>query len=198
MAAEFGLRHASTGDIFREAVRSDNELGRTVRDYLDGGQLVPDELTSRVVRQMVVERTADYVLDGYPRTVGQADDLETMLRERGEALDAAVAFELDEETAVRRLTGRLVCKECGRNYHRDFMPPQRAGTCDACGGALVVRTDSAEHIVRKRIAEYQQKTSPLLPYYDARGLLKTVDARPDPGEVAQQTREVLRALGANA
>lgn len=194
MAREFGLEHASTGNIFRAAVSAGTPLGKTVKSCLDGGKLVPDEMTSRVVREMVIERFDRYILDGYPRTVGQAEDLDAMLSERTEALDGVVCFELDDEEAVRRLMGRLVCKACGANFHRRFMPPAVAGVCDKCGGRLIVRSDSAEEIVRKRLAEYAAKTSPLVPYYDKRGLLKTVDAAQEPQKVAEDTRAVLKAL----
>lgn len=195
MAEASGVRHASTGDIFREAVGAQSMLGQTVKGYLDGGKLVPDELTSRVVKEMVVERFTDYILDGYPRTVGQADDLEALLKGRGEALDAVVYYELDDATAVARLTGRLVCKACGANFHCDFMPPRVKDVCDECGVALTVRSDSNENIVRRRLVEYDKKTSPLVAYYAERGLLKTIDAGQAPAAVAADTRAALDELG---
>lgn len=192
MAEEFDLLHASTGDIFREAVASDSALGRTVEEYLDSGELVPDELTSRVVEQMVIEEREQFVLDGYPRTIQQGEDLERMLRERDQGLDGVVFFELDDETAVERLTGRLVCSECGRNYHRKFMPPEREGVCDECGGKLKQRSDSSEEVVRRRLEEHHRKTEPLVGFYEARELLKRVDAEPSPAEVRVETKEVLK------
>jgi len=197
MAREFALRHASTGDMFREAVGAGSELGRTVRSYLDSGKLVPDALTSRVVKEMVLECSDSYILDGYPRTMGQAQDLEKMLQERGETLDAVLYFELGRQEAVRRLSGRLVCNACGANFHREFMPPRVADVCDCCGGPLTVRGDSTEEVIRQRLAEYEEKTYPLVPYYAQRGLLRKVDAGQDPGDVASQSRAVLTKLGAS-
>jgi adenylate kinase len=191
IAERYGLSHASTGDIFRQAIAEGAELGRTVKDYLDGGKLVPDELTSRVVEEMVIDKAESYVLDGYPRTLQQARDLGRMLNERGQKLDCVVYFGLDDETAVERLTGRLVCSRCGANYHRDFMPPKVAGKCDACGGALKVRSDSTEDIVRRRLAEYHEKTMPLVAFYEERDLLRRVDASPAPEEVTRATEAVL-------
>ena len=194
MAQAFSLEHASTGNIFRQAVAEDSELGKRARGYLDAGKLVPDDLTSRVVKEMVLERSRRYILDGYPRTLPQARALDEMLRERGEALDAVLHFELGEEAAVARLTGRLVCQQCGQNYHRLFMPPRRPDVCDRCGGALLVRSDSSEDVVRQRLGEYAQKTRPLVPYYEEQGLLRRVDASLDPEAVQQQAAAVLTEL----
>lgn len=193
MAERFGLTHASTGDIFRAAVASETELGKEVKDYLDSGRLVPDELTSRVVEEMVIAREEDYVLDGYPRTLQQAEDLERMLGARDQQLDCVVYFELDDQEAVVRLTGRLVCSECGQNYHRKYMPPERDMVCDQCGGELKVRSDSTEDIVRKRLAEYHEKTEPLVPFYEKRELLERVDASAAPQEVTEETARTLAA-----
>ncbi len=191
IAGRYELAHASTGDIFRKAIAEGAELGRTVKDYLDGGKLVPDELTSRVVEEMVIDKEQSYLLDGYPRTLGQARDLAAMLQKRGQVLDCVVYFGLDDEAAVKRLTGRMVCSQCGANYHRDFMPPKVEGKCDQCGGALKVRSDSAEDVVRRRLAEYHEKTQPLVKFYEELGLLKRVDASAAPDEVTRATEAVL-------
>ncbi len=191
MAERFQIVHASTGDIFREAVSDATELGRTVKEYLDSGKLVPDELTSQVVEEMVVERYESYLLDGYPRTIGQGQDLERMLSARKESLDAVVYFHLDDDAAMERLTGRLVCTECGANYHRKFMQPEQEGVCNECGGRLKVRSDSAPEVVRRRLAEYHQKTQPLVAFYEERDLLERVDASPAPDEVSRRTERVL-------
>ena len=195
LAERFGVVHASTGQIFRQAVAEESELGRSVKDYLDGGKLVPDALTSRVVGEMVLDRTEDYILDGYPRTLQQAQDLDDMLRERGDRLDAVVHFFIGDEEAVRRLTGRLVCTKCGANYHREFMPPRVEGVCDKCGGALAVRSDSAEDVVRERLREYHLKTQPLVEFYRERGLIEQVDASASPDQVTRRTEAVLSGIG---
>lgn len=194
LCEEMDLEHASTGDIFRAAVKEESELGKTVKSYLDGGKLVPDELTSRVVDEMVLARYENFVLDGFPRTIPQAESLEDMLEERDQELDAVIYFELDQEDAVERLTGRLVCSQCGKNYHKKFMPPKEADVCDECGGALKVRSDSSEEVVKDRLEEYEKKTAPLVPYYSDRGLLRTVDAGSPPDEVTEQTRKLIQQL----
>ena len=194
IAAEMAVEHASTGNIFRQAVAQGTALGKEVKSCLDAGKLVPDELTSRVVKEMVLDRSESFILDGYPRTIPQAEALQDMLAEGGEQLDAVLYYHLDEDEAVRRLTGRLVCKKCGENFHRDLMPPKRKGVCDRCGGELMVRSDSSEDIVRKRMAEYDEKTRPLVEYYEGRGLLHTVDASREPDAVTEATRKVLKGL----
>ncbi len=191
MAERFHLEHASTGDIFRRAVAEGSPLGREVEEYLDAGKLVPDELTSRVVEQMVVAQTTDYILDGYPRTLQQGRDLEEMLRRRSQQLDVAVYFDLSDELAFERLTGRRVCTECGANYHVKFMPPEKDGVCDRCGAELEVRSDSAEDVVRERLKQFREKTYPLVAFYEERGLLERVAAAPAPGEVARATEQVM-------
>ncbi len=191
MAERFSVRHASTGDIFRRAAAQGSELGRTVKQYLDSGTLVPDELTSRVVEEMVVACEQSYILDGYPRTLQQGQDLEAMLDERGQSLDAVLYFDVPDDVAVERLTGRLVCSRCGANYHRTFMPPRRDGLCDGCDGPLSVRSDSSEEVVRERLAQYREKTLPLVQFYEDKGLLARIDASTPPDEVARRTETVL-------
>ena len=194
MADLFQVRHASTGDMFRQAAADGSELGQTVKDYLDSGRLVPDELTSRVVEETAVDRAGGYILDGYPRTLRQAEDLAAMLGRRDQRLAGVVYFELADEEAVRRLTGRLVCAECGRNFHREFMPPRTPDVCDQCGGPLRVRSDSAEPVVRKRLAEYHEKTELLVGFYERQGLLERVDASAAPDEVERATIELLKRM----
>jgi adenylate kinase len=191
MADRFDVLHASTGDIFRAALSDGSELGNTVQDYLDDGLLVPDELTSRVVKERVVDQADNYILDGYPRTVTQAEHLEAMLNERGAGLDCVIYYELPDEEAVVRLTGRRVCAECGENFHVKFMPPTEDGVCDKCGGELKVRSDSSEEVVRKRLVEYHEKTRPLVAFYEERDLLRRVDAAGTPDEVSDGTVEIL-------
>ena len=191
MAERFDTMHASTGDIFRAALSDGSELGQTVQEYLDNGLLVPDELTSRVVKERVVEQADSYILDGYPRTVTQAEHLEAMLNERGAGLDCVVYFELPDEEAVVRLTGRRVCADCGANFHVKFMPPEEEGVCDKCGGELTIRSDSSEEVVRKRLAEYHEKTRPLVAFYEERDLIQRVDATDTPDDVSEATADVL-------
>lgn len=194
MAERFDVPHCSTGDIFRRAAREGSELGETVKGYLDSGTLVPDELTSRVVKEMVIREEDDFILDGYPRTLQQAYALEEMLEERDESLDAVVYFEVPDDIVVERLTGRLVCSACGANYHRRFMPPQEEGVCDECGGELKVRSDSSEEVVKERLDQYRIKTLPLVDFYGKKELLERVDATESPDEVTERTAEVLEDL----
>jgi len=191
MSDAFGWKHASTGDIFRQAVSEGSELGQSVRQFLDTGRLVPDELTSQVVEQGVIDRYDDFILDGYPRTLRQGEDLRDMLTRRDAALDAVLYFRLDDKSSVQRLRGRLVCQQCGANYHRDLMPPAADGVCDGCGGRLSVRSDTSEKIVRERLREYHEKTQPLLAHYEKRGLLREVDASVAADSVSEATRRVL-------
>ena len=198
MSDEWDLLHASTGDMFREAVDEGTEVGKQAKEYMDKGLLVPDEVTCRVVEEMVVERHDHYVLDGFPRTVPQADALEEMLQKRNQELDGVLCFDIDEEEATKRLTGRLVCEDCGKNYHESFMPPEKEGVCDNCGGALKTRSDSTKGAVEKRMEEYREKTRPLIDYYDDKDLLRTVDASLPPDEVSEKTRQVLSELEGGA
>lgn len=191
MSDEWDLLHASTGDMFREAVNEGTEVGKQAKEYMDQGLLVPDEVTCRVVEEMVVDRHDDYVLDGFPRTVPQADALEEMLHEREQELDAVLCFDIEDDEATKRLTGRLVCEDCGKNYHESFMPPEKEGVCDECGGNLKTRSDSTEEAVKKRMEEYREKTQPLIGYYEEMGLLRRIDASLTPDEVSEKTREVL-------
>ncbi len=152
---------------------------------------MPDELTSRVVEETVVAQSDDYILDGYPRTLQQAADLDGMLARRGQKLDLVLYFELDDEEAVKRLTGRVVCTNCGENYHLEYMPPRASGICDRCGCALKVRSDSAEDVVRRRLAEYHEKTSPLVTFYEKRRLLERLDASAGPDEVQKRAEAAI-------
>ncbi len=194
MAERFGVRHASTGEIFRGAAREGSELGQTVKEYLESGRLVPDELTSRVVEEMVIDSEEQFILDGYPRTLQQAYALQEMLEQRGRSLDAVVYFEVPDDMVVERLTGRLVCSECGANYHRRFMPPREDMICDECGGELKVRSDSSGEVVMERLDQYRIKTLPLVDFYEKKELLERVDATPGPDEVAESTAQVLEDL----
>jgi len=194
IADRFGLVRASTGDIFREAISEGSELGHRVKAYLDSGRLVPDDLTSRVVEERVVAVADSYVLDGFPRTLAQAEHLAAMLARRGQALDGVIYFALSDEEAAVRLTGRRVCGDCGANFHVEFMPTRIEGVCDNCGGELKMRSDSSEQVVRRRLAEYHEKTEPVVRFYEEQGILARVAASAGPDEVTKATEDVLRRL----
>jgi len=191
LVERFGVPLISTGDIFRRHVAEGTELGRRAGAYLDAGELVPDEVTIRMVMQAVDQAPRGFVLDGFPRNIPQAEALEAELAARGAPLSAALAFLVDEETAVKRIAGRRTCENCQRPYNVFYNPPRAAGTCDVCGGPLVQRTDEDEATVRRRLEVYRQSTSPLLKFYSDRGLLREVDAE---GTEAEVTERALAAL----
>jgi len=193
----YGVAHVATGDLLREAVEQGTELGREAKRYMDAGQLVPDELVLGLVRERLDRegRDAGFLLDGFPRTVAQAEALERLLEERATPLDHVVLLDVSEEEIVERLSGRRVCSGCGRLYHVRFSPPAEEGVCDECGAELVVREDDREETVRKRLEVYRRKTQPLLDFYERRGLLRRVDGV---GTVDKVAERVAAALGANA
>jgi adenylate kinase len=194
LAERHGLAHIATGDIFRRNVREESELGRLARSYMEAGELVPDDVTVRMVAEALGEVPGGFVLDGFPRTVAQAEALEEVLTEGAQPLSVALALSIDDETAVRRIAGRRTCGRCQRAYNVEFDPPRVPGVCDVCGGALVQRHDDEEDIVRRRIQVYHESTQPLLEFYAERGLLREIDAAGDEDEVAERAARVLAQL----
>ena len=185
ISEKYGIPSISTGEIFRWAIKGKTALGLKVLEYVDAGSLVPDELTIEVVTdRLSANDCADgFLLDGFPRNVGQARALDALLADGGHSLDAAVVLEVPEETSLRRILGRRVCSNCGRNYHLDA-PPEKNWTCDACGGEVVERTDDHEaETVTNRLRLYHQQTEPLKKYYDDKGLLREIDGLGSPDEV---------------
>jgi adenylate kinase len=190
----FGLPHISTGDIFRENVRGDTELGREAKRYMDAGELVPDEVVVSMVGDRLAQSDAagGFVLDGFPRTVPQAQALEDLLVERDAPLEVVVRFAVAEDEVVERLTGRRSCKECGRVFHVSYAPPEAEGVCDACGGELIQRDDDTEDVVLNRLDVYRKQTEPLEHFYWERGLLRDVEAVGDVEDVTARTLDLLR------
>jgi adenylate kinase len=176
IAERFGIPDIATGDIFRWAISGGTPLGLKVKDFVEEGQLVPDDLTIEVVleRLRADDARAGFVLDGFPRNVAQARALDEMLAEQGAQIDGALVLEVPEEVSLRRILGRRVCSSCGRNYHIDS-PPQNNWMCDACGGEVVGRSDDHEQTIRRRLHLYHESTEPLKSYYEKRGLLRQVD-----------------------
>lgn len=170
-----GLPKYATGDILRAAVRSGSPLGQKARSYMDQGELVPDQVVLGLVREVLStpEAREGFILDGFPRTVAQAEGLEGLLEEQDRRLDTVVAFEVDEEELVRRLAGRRVCTECGASYNVHTEPPSTPGRCDDCGGDLIVREDDREETVRNRLRVYRESTAPLLDWYEERDVTLT-------------------------
>lgn len=197
LAERLGIPHVATGDLFREAVAAGTPLGKKVSEFLQSGRLVPDEVTVAVVVERLDRKDCrgGFVLDGFPRTLAQAEALEAAMTERGWRLDSALGLDVSDEEVVRRLTGRRVCSRCGANYHVEFRPPARPGLCDACGGPLVQREDDTEETVRVRLAVYREQARPVLEFYRQRGLLRVVyGGRP----VEEVAREVAAAVGGSA
>jgi adenylate kinase len=195
LAREWGVPQVATGDMLREQMAADTPLGREARQYYDKGELVPDDVILRMVADRFGQPDAanGFLLDGFPRTIAQADGLAAMLARLGQKLDAVIYFDVSQPELVRRLTGRRLCRNCQAPYHLVSAPPRREGICDKCGGPLYQREDDSEATVLNRLQVYGRQTAPLLDYYRHRGLLRTVA-----GEGAVESiREALRdAVGA--
>ena len=176
LAQEWEVLHLATGDMLREAVAAESPLGREAKGYMDQGALVPDDVIIRMMGERLGRSDAGrgFILDGFPRTIAQAEALAKLLKDLGQTLDTVVYFDVSEPELLRRLTGRRVCRKCGHTYHLVSNPPKRAGVCDACGGELYQRDDDSEATVRNRLLVYQRQTAPLLDYYRQRNQLTTV------------------------
>lgn len=193
IAEKYGIAAISTGDIFRWAIKGRTALGLKVMEYVDSGHLVPDELTIEVVRERLGAEDAQdgFILDGFPRNTAQADALDALLAEQGAKVDAALVIEVPEEVSLKRLLGRRVCTDCGRNYSLEN-PPQVDWTCDACGGEVVERVDDhEEHTIRERLKLYHEQTEPLKDYYESKGLLRVADGIGTTDEVFQRIVSLL-------
>jgi adenylate kinase len=193
LAEKLNIAPISTGDIFRWAIREGSELGGLVKSYVEEGRLVPDELTVSVVKERLEQDDLanGWILDGFPRTQEQAEALDRILGGQGCEVDAAIILEVPEDVSLRRILGRRVCSNCGRNYHVDS-PPQTNWTCDVCGGEVVKRTDDFdEAAVRKRLAIYHQQTEPLKAYYEKKGIVQTIDGQGTLDEVFNRLVEAL-------
>jgi len=193
IASHFSVPKISTGDIFRANVSEGTDLGIEAKKYMDAGDLVPDEVTIAMVNERLThdDTTEGFLLDGFPRTVHQAEVLEGVLAEQGHALTVVLELVVDDEEVVRRLSGRRTCRRCGHVWHQDFDPPSRDGICDRCGGELFQRDDDSEETIRHRLEVYADQTSPLIGYYGDRGFLRGVDAT---GPVEDVTERAINAL----
>jgi adenylate kinase len=195
LAQEWRVPHLATGDMLREAVAAGTPLGREAKGYMDQGALVPDDVIIRMMGERLGKADAGrgFILDGFPRTIAQAEALAKLLKDLGQTLDTVIYFDVSEPELLRRLTGRRVCRTCGHSYHMTSNPPKRAGVCDECGGELYQRDDDAETTVRKRLDVYQRQTAPLLDYYRQRSLLATVSGE---GPLATIRDSIRAATGA--
>ena len=197
LASDFSLPYIATGNLLREAVRDETELGLKAKEYMDRGDLVPDDLIiAMILEHLESADTANgFLLDGFPRTVRQAEALEEELEQRGRSLTAAVLFDVDDDEVVRRLSGRRVCVDPRQhNYHVDFNAPKHEERCDVDGTRLIQRDDDRPEVVQHRLQQYREKTEPLIGYYESRGKLRRVDASRSPNEVLDQIRATLAAL----
>ncbi len=196
LAREWGVPHVATGDMLREAVAAGTPLGRQARERMDRGALVPDDVMVGLVGERLGQPDAQrgFILDGFPRTLAQAEALERILKDVDRPLDRAVYFDVPEPELVRRLTGRRVCGSCQATYHLDSAPPRQPDVCDRCGGRLWQREDDSEATVRTRLRVYAEQTAPLLDYYRARGLLATVRGE---GPIEEVRAAVRQAVGSD-
>ncbi|MDK2939607.1 MAG: adenylate kinase [Methanolobus sp.] len=176
LSKKYSIPHISTGDILRANVRDGTELGLKAKQYMDKGELVPDEVLIGLIRNRLTESDCEtgYLLDGYPRTIPQADALTDILKEISKPLDAVINIEVSDDELVKRLSGRRSCA-CGESYHVMFNPPEKDGICNACGADLYQRDDDKEEVIRQRLAVYNEKTKPLINYYDDAGILVNID-----------------------
>ncbi len=190
------LAYISTGDILRAAVKKKTSLGRQAEQYLAKGQLVPDDLVVGIVTERLLEPDCSRgaLLDGFPRTVGQACSLDGVLAERDRQIDRVILIQVEEEELISRLTGRRVCHDCGSNYHVKFNPPKVRNVCDQCGGELYQREDDSLGTVTERLKVYREQTAPLIEYYRERGLLTTFDGNTEIGKLFNQITSILEGL----
>ena len=177
IADKYGVPHISTGDIFRANIKNGTELGMEAKKYMDQGLLVPDELTVRILLDRVAQDDCKngYVLDGFPRTIPQAEVLDSALTKLGDHIDYAINVDVPDENIVKRMSGRRACLTCGATYHIEHVPPKKEGICDVCGSELVLRDDDKPETVKNRLNVYHEQTQPLIDFYTEKGVLKTVD-----------------------
>jgi len=194
IAEKYQIPHISTGDIFRANIKGGTELGMKAKTYMDQGMLVPDEITIGMLMDRIHEADCEngYVLDGFPRTIPQAESLTKALAEMGEAVDYAVNVDVPDENIISRMSGRRACLSCGATYHVVFNPPKQEGICDTCGQELVLRADDQPETVKKRLDVYHQQTQPLIDYYKKAGVLAEVDGTQAMEDVFQSIVKVLQ------
>lgn len=194
IAGRYQIPHISTGDIFRTNIKERTELGKKAKTFMDQGLLVPDELVVNLVVDRVGKEDAKngYVLDGFPRTIPQAEALDKALENKNEKVDFAVNVEVPDENIIKRMAGRRACVGCGATYHLEHIPPKAEGICDTCSGELILRDDDKPETVKKRLDVYHEQTQPLIEYYTGRGILKEVDGTKDMEQVFE---DIIKVLG---
>ena len=193
LAEAYGIPHISTGDIFRANIKGGTELGRKAKSYMDAGQLVPDELVCDLVADRISQSDCEkgFILDGFPRTIPQAEALSEALDKMGLTLSAAVNVDVPDDNIIRRMGGRRACLKCGATYHIEHLKPAVKGICDKCGSELVLRDDDKPETVKTRLNVYHEQTQPLIDYYEKAGLLRTVDGTVSADAVFEAIRSIL-------
>jgi adenylate kinase len=191
---EFSIPHISTGDIFRKNIKEGTALGKKAMEYMDKGKLVPDELTIELVKDRLLQDDCKngFLLDGFPRTINQADALEDALKSMGQKLDYVINIRVRKELLVERAVGRRICKDCGQTYHMTFNKPSKEGVCDNCGGELLQRKDDTKETVENRINVYMEQTEPLIDYYTKKGIIINIDGEKPIEQVGKDIISKLR------
>ena len=195
IAEKYGIPHISTGDIFRANIKEGTDLGKEAKEYMDKGQLVPDELTVRILLDRVSKDDCKngYVLDGFPRTIPQAQVLDSEVAKMGDKIDFAIDVDVPDENIIRRMGGRRACLKCGATYHIEHVPPKKEGICDTCGSELVLRDDDKPETVKNRLEVYHKQTQPLIDHYSRLNILRTVDGTQDVKDVFDNIVKLLEA-----
>ncbi len=193
---KYNIPHISTGDMFRAAMENNTELGKKAKSFMDNGDLVPDEVTNGIVRERLAEDDAKngFLLDGFPRTVEQAAELENILSDLGTELDAVINIEVDKDVLMKRLTGRWICRTCGKTYHEIYNPPKVAGKCDLDGGELYQREDDKKETVENRLNVNMKQTKPLLDFYSEKGKLHSINGEQDINDVFVDVEKILASF----
>jgi adenylate kinase len=194
LAREWAVPHVATGDMLREAVAAGTTLGREAKAFMDKGALVPDDVIIGMIAERLREPDArrGFLLDGFPRTIAQAEGLERLLKDLGQPLERVIYFDVAEPELIRRLTGRRVCRSCGHSFHVVSNPPRREGVCDVCGGELYQRVDDSEATVRNRLKVYRKQTAPLLDWYAGKDLLGTIQGAGAIGDISRRVKDAVR------
>lgn len=194
IAEKYGVPHISTGDIFRSNIKAGTELGKKAKEFMDQGLLVPDEITIGMLLDRISQADCKegYILDGFPRTIPQAEVLNDALNKLNDAVDFAIDVDVPDENIVRRMSGRRACVTCGATYHIVHVPPKTENICDKCGSELILRDDDKPETVLNRLKVYHDQTQPLIEYYTAKGVLRTVDGTKDMNEVFE---DIIKILG---
>lgn len=196
IVSKYNIPHISTGDMFRAAIKDGTELGLQAKSFMDQGALVPDEVTIGIVRERLSKPDCDngFLLDGFPRTVAQAEALEAMLADLNKKIDFVINIDVDQSILMERLTGRRICKDCGATYHLVFNPPANEGVCDRCGGELYQRADDNADTVQNRLEVNIQQTKPLLDFYEGKGYLRNINGQQEISTVFTEVEQLLGSL----